>query len=527
MSARPPQLRPGEVVGSYRVVRQIGIGGMGAVYEMVHCHIARRAALKVLIFDGKDSGIATRFVNEARAANVISHPGIVQIFEYGQLPGGAPWLLMEFVEGVTLFARMQEWREGHAPHGLDPLSVLYQLATTLAVVHKKGIVHRDLKPSNIILTPDPSRPEGEQAKLLDFGIAKLLHRSLHELPDGQTSDPQTAFGVIMGTPTYMAPEQGRSAADVDAKADVYSLGVLAYELFTGHAPFVGEPLQIVARKLHEDAPPIAAKDMTSEFAALIMAMLRRDPTERPTMPEVAETIGRLGGRGLSGAELRALRTGTAHTALPQKSNFHWRRPAGIAAVLLVALGIGVAVWEFLHPAYAPDVVSIRRDKNPSAATTDMQNTAAADLRAKSADAATPEVYTELTVPPADMLEPSSESPDSPKAPVRPKRPIFPSSNAAKPRVATIPTKNCIVLYGPGANPARIDVFAEAARQSDLRLLPGQQLTLIRLPSGVLSCARTTSAPMNLACERFAAAADALWNSAWHLPTRVEVKCSAK
>jgi hypothetical protein len=514
MLARP-SLKPGDVIGNYRVVRLVGAGGMGEVYEVVHLHIARRAALKVLTCAGTRPELATRFVNEARAANVVSHPGTVQVFEYGLLAGGAPWLLMEFIDGETLAARISELRAGTREAGCDHLSVLYQLSATLAELHLKGVVHRDLKPSNIILTPDSTRPEGEQAKLLDFGIAKLMHNSLRLLPDGRPADPGTVVGAFLGTPEYMAPEQCRSAADVDARADVYALGVIAYELMSGRLPFEGEPLGIVMCKAMETAPQLCAPGVPSELSALIMSMVEREPTRRPTMSEVSEMLARLGGRGLSGAQVRKLVSSSSEhrgLATPLPGARLQRMLIGSIGVLT---GLCVSLMVLLGGMYF--------------SCGSVHGSGVAGELGSTGELGGPASGPELSPPAApaavDMRSSGEEDPADPAAPQGPpdmaRPPVRPPVVHPRPRLcASHPvTPACIAGLPEGPKQAVV----RAAARAELRLCAGQSITLVHPASSFLRCRPGTAAPPGV-CERFSLALDAMWDSSWPIPDVVEVKC---
>lgn len=518
--SRGASLQPGDVVGSYRVVRTLGAGGMGSVYEVVHIHIERRAALKVLALEGTKPEVATRFVNEARAANVVPHSGIVQIFEYGQLPSGTPWLLMEYVDGETLSSRIAARHRGEPPHGLDNLSLLFQLAATLAAVHERGIVHRDLKPSNIILTPDPTRPEGEQAKLLDFGIAKLLRNSLRLLPDGRPADPGTIVGAFMGTPQYMAPEQCKSAGEVDAQADVYALGVIAYELLLGRLPFEGEPLGIVARKLYEEPPPLAGHGIPAELSTLVMSMLHRDPAQRPRMAAVADTLAKLGGRGLSGAEARALRS-EPHDVTPGPA----LRPGDGRVLLigglgaLVGIAVAVGVWALaVRP--RPDRVVV---PDATAIITDLAEPALiADQSAQSDDLAS--VVSDQAKSPQDLAEP--------RRPSLPPRPGVPGTGTGTgagagqgPRPVGCGPVSMECLHGVSLNISQFKALYDAATKTGLRLCVGQSLILLPKPGGFLRC-QTNAAVLQGPCERLVTALDGLWQAGWAQPPRIEIRCSS-
>lgn len=295
-------LAAGQLVGSYRVLRLIGSGGMGAVYECVHGTIDSRAVLKVLRLEVRGNpAIAGRFFNEARAANRVPHPGSVRVYECGQLPDGTLWLLMEYVDGETLHARLQTARQT-PPYalGLDALPILHQLAGILVTAHKHGIVHRDLKPSNIMLVADSSARGGDRVRLLDFGIAKLLDDAQQQLqsPEGHgaAAGPRTETGAILGTPAYMAPEQGMGGNPISDRADVYALGVIAYQALSGRLPFDDDPpIALLLRKMTEPAPPLRrhVPDIPTETEQLVMSMLATQSTARPSMTDVERTLAEL------------------------------------------------------------------------------------------------------------------------------------------------------------------------------------------------------------------------------------------
>jgi serine/threonine-protein kinase len=280
----PPLLQEGQIVRNHRIVRRIGQGGMGEVYEAVHQTLQRRVAIKVLHPDWcKHVDLVKRFFNEALATNMVNHPAMVAIHDHGKFPDGMPFLIMEFLEGESLrrFAGQ-----------LEPLQVArlaLQIATGLNAAHQKRIVHRDLKPDNIMIVRDDSLPGGQRAKILDFGLAKLAS----EYQNRGAEIVRTRDGVALGTPEYMSPEQWAGAARVDGKADVYSLGIVLYETLTGAPPFSsteGDRL----RSLHLYAPPpsLAAKvrDCPPELVALIEQMLGKTAAERPTMAEVGKRL---------------------------------------------------------------------------------------------------------------------------------------------------------------------------------------------------------------------------------------------
>ena len=271
-------------IGPYRIVRILGKGGMGVVSEAIHSGIGRRVAIKVLHPDlARSPEFVARFLGEARAVNVVDHPGIVQISDCGQTEQGVPYLVMEFLRGQTLSQRLQTDRTTlQLP---QVLRIAYQLADALAAAHQCGIVHRDLKPENVMLVPDSSVAGGERTKLLDFGIAKLAVE--------QVNGHRTRTGAVMGTPLYMSPEQCRGASQVDDRSDVYSLGVVLYELLAGRPPFTapGHGELMMQHMLHPPPPlrelcPSAPESVVS----LVEVLLAKERSARPTMRQVAQQL---------------------------------------------------------------------------------------------------------------------------------------------------------------------------------------------------------------------------------------------
>jgi serine/threonine protein kinase len=279
----------GTQVGAYRVLQQIGKGGMGTVWLAEHTMLGRRAALKLLhpMFTTRPE-IVTRFFNEARAATAVSDPGIVQIFDFGHHIDGTAYIAMEMLEGEPLDRRLKRHGRLAIP---DALRILRQVASTLGVAHRSGIVHRDLKPENVFLVHDPEVLGGERAKILDFGIAKLT----------SDSNIKTHTSAVMGTPSYMSPEQCRGAGRVDQRADIYSLGCTLFALVTGAPPFDVEGAgEIIAMHLREP-PPVPSsrvREVPPELDALILRCLAKDPAHRfASGTELASALGALIGTG--------------------------------------------------------------------------------------------------------------------------------------------------------------------------------------------------------------------------------------
>jgi serine/threonine-protein kinase len=263
----------GSLVGSYRIVRQIGQGGMGAVWLAEHTMLGRRAALKTLHPEFTTvPEVVARFFNEARSATAIADPGIVQIFDFGYHSDTSAYIVMELLEGESLDARLT--RLGVLPVA-DAVRIMRQVASTLGAAHAQGIVHRDLKPENIMIVRDPEVLRGERAKVLDFGIAKLAG----DRPVGV----QTVATAVFGTPAYMSPEQCRGAGLVDQRSDVYALGCVLFRLLCGRTPFEAEGMgAMFAMHLRESppAPSTLRPGLPREIDQLILRCLDKDPQRR-------------------------------------------------------------------------------------------------------------------------------------------------------------------------------------------------------------------------------------------------------
>ena len=266
----------GETVGSYTVTEKISVGGMGTVYKAEHALIGKPAAVKVLhpeLCHNKE--IVNRFFNEAKATTQIKHPGIVEIFDFGYMESGDAFIVMEFLEGVSLAQRLKD--QTKLPEG-EAAIILRSVCNALAAAHGKKIVHRDLKPDNIYLVADPEAPTGERPKILDFGIAKLADVSLQ----GPTSVTKT--GAVMGTPTYMSPEQCKGSGQVDERSDFYSMGCIFYELVTGRPPFTDMSAgELIGAHLYIEPvkPSVVESTISAQAEQLIMELLNKDPAKRP------------------------------------------------------------------------------------------------------------------------------------------------------------------------------------------------------------------------------------------------------
>jgi serine/threonine protein kinase len=265
----------GRSVGNYQITQLLGAGGMGSVYLAQHIGLGRRAAVKVLHAEhAHNVQMVQRFFNEARAANATGHPGIVEVWDFGNLPSGEPYLMMEFLGGQTLAARM---RQGPPLAVAQALDVADQAAAALGAAHAKGIIHRDLKPDNVFLIPDPQRAGRDLVKILDFGIAKLV------APPEAATRAVTRTGALLGTPLYMSPEQCRGTKELDQRSDVYSLGVLLYEMLAGVPPFVSDSWgELVHMHIGVAPPPLRSRnpDLPEALEQVVARTLAKDPEAR-------------------------------------------------------------------------------------------------------------------------------------------------------------------------------------------------------------------------------------------------------
>jgi formylglycine-generating enzyme required for sulfatase activity len=265
-----------ERFGRYRILKQLGKGGMGSVYLAEDTQLQRRVALKVPHITAEDGpAVLARFEREARAAATLDHPNICQVYDVGT-EAGIPYLTMAFVEGKTLAALL---RDGKALTERQTIIVVRKLALALHEAHNKGVIHRDLKPANVMVNH-----RGEPI-LMDFGLAHLAHRQSTRL---------TQLGVVMGTLTYMPPEQVRG--DIEAMGpgcDIWSLGVILYELLTGRGPFEGPPAVVMAQILTQPPKPPSAlcPDVDARLEAVCLQALAKDIGSRyASMGDMAQAL---------------------------------------------------------------------------------------------------------------------------------------------------------------------------------------------------------------------------------------------
>lgn len=273
--------RIGTAVGRYQVMRRLGSGGTSVVYLAVEIGRGGSYALKVMRRQfAADPDMAERFEREAVLLAHVPHPGLSRFVDRGRTEDGAPFLVMELLRGQTL-ARRLEIGPMAVP---DLLDIALQAADALAAVHAAGVVHCDLKPDNLFLVDDPLRPSRYRVVIIDFGVASV--RALHALKHGGA--PQRR---LIGTPSYMAPEQCHASGALDPRTDVYGLGCVLYEMLCGDAPFGGNIAEILdAQQSAAPAPPrLLRADTPEDLDALVLAMLAKDPDQRPSSMAVVHT----------------------------------------------------------------------------------------------------------------------------------------------------------------------------------------------------------------------------------------------
>jgi eukaryotic-like serine/threonine-protein kinase len=384
-SQRSLPFPPGTVLaGKYRVEKLLGEGGMGWVVEAMHIHLEQRVALKFMharnMVENPDA--VARFLREARAAARIQSEHIARVFDVGTLDSGEPYLVMEYLEGQDLEGLLRA--KGTLPVE-QVVEYALQACEGLAEAHAKGIVHRDLKPANLFLA---RRTDGSvRVKLLDFGISKLA-------PQGGGSDVgMTSTQALMGSPLYMSPEQLRSSKNVDRRADLWSMGVILYEMLGGEAPFQADTLpEVCARIMAEPPPPLAMG--SKGIGAVVMRCLEKDPSNRfadaGALAAALAPMGSADSRAIaerisrvvrsSGASLPEIRTDASGPLAPMtaaaasgivqtsaqfgtvtntKASRRSTLPLviGAGAALAIAVGIGVLAMRGKHAEVAPIVAA--------------------------------------------------------------------------------------------------------------------------------------------------------------------------
>lgn len=272
-------------IGRYRLERRLGEGGMGVVWAVTDVESGRRFALKTLKPHARGRpDLARRLMREARAAGAVHHPNVVTVHEVFDAGADGPAIVMDLLEGETLRARLGREERLSTP---DVARIMLPVVSAVAAAHAQGVVHRDLKPDNIFLSRHADG--SEHVQVLDFGIAKLVEAAA----DPGESQSMTSTGTMLGTPWYMAPEQGFGESDVDGRADVWAIGVILYECLSGGRPVEGDNLgQVLKRLMSQGITPVAGvvPDVPADVAELVDRMLTTDRGDRLSDLRVAEAV---------------------------------------------------------------------------------------------------------------------------------------------------------------------------------------------------------------------------------------------
>lgn len=367
VGCEPTDRRLGAVVDKYTVVRVLGRGGMGTVYEVRHAALARRFAIKFLLPEfAANRDVLRRFENEAKAAGGLEHPNLAAVTDFGRATDGSPYLVMEFLEGQDCAKLLRQLGPLPFPRAAN---IVQQACRGLAVAHRAAIVHRDLKPENLFVTD--AGDGSDLVKVLDFGIAKLRPSEASVV---------TGTGATFGTAFYMSPEQARGAGEVDGRADVWSLGVLLYELLSGRRPFEGEQFLNIIHQILSVEPPLLAtlrSDVPPELVAVVERAMTKDLSQRlPSVAALGEALAPFANRERAVQPVRAAqataptvptpatgialvaggaRSGTGQpgssSPVPAIPPVAWQARARpmLGLALLVIVAVVVALWALRRP----------------------------------------------------------------------------------------------------------------------------------------------------------------------------------
>jgi len=334
---RKPAIAPGTQLGSYRLEAVLGEGGMGVVYRALDTKLNRPVAVKFLSDALADATARRRFQREAQMASSLNHPHILTVYDAGDFEG-SQYLVTEMVDGGTL----RDWARGQTRSWRDIVTLLAGVADGLAAAHAAGILHRDIKPDNILVG------RNGYAKLADFGLAKMEERSSPDTVTRTLQAETTGLGMILGTIAYMSPEQA-SGRPTDARSDIFSFGVVLYELLAGRRPFSGATdLEVLQTIKHGSAPPLG-REAPVALQMLVGKALEHDPEERyQSARELVVDLRRLT-RQSGETPSSALAAGSAASSVGARRPA-WRMGATMGLVVLAVLCVGLLLWRWQRPA---------------------------------------------------------------------------------------------------------------------------------------------------------------------------------
>ncbi len=455
-----PMILPAKVIGRYEVLEELGHGAMGAVFKAHDPAMGRTVALKTILAAAlagdKGEEYRARFYREAHAAGKLAHPGIVPVFDVGEQEG-IPFLVMEYVEGRTLSAAAWGGERFTVERSCE---VGQQIAEALGYAHRKGVIHRDIKPANILMT-SPEAYGSERARITDFGVAKLA------------AGDMTSTGQLLGTPAFMPPEQ-YTGAQVDGRADLFSLGVILYGLVTGERPFTGDTMTAVSYKVvhTEPVPPRHLNPaIPQRLDEVILKCLAKSPADRfQTGEELAQELAALRGVPITASAMRSAVTvrtvsGTDATIDGTQGQTVAKRPWDVpleiepattlqAAPAVAKRGLRVAVLAPIAGVVAAALAAggwliARRSNPPQLAPAVAQSTPAPA--------------------PAPVSAPVSAPDQSAAAPPAPAKTTAPAARAAAP--ADTPTPRPHAAAAPALDPRTLDPKTNARLKIELNHFP--------------------------------------------------------
>jgi eukaryotic-like serine/threonine-protein kinase len=338
LTSRPPAMI-GEALGDYKLTAQLGSGSMGVVYLAEQAGAARRVAIKVLIPElSQNAEVLQRFANEARATSSIHHPGIVEVFDCHVGPNRRAYIVMEYLQGETLGDRLR--RMGTLPWP-EACAIAAQVAGAIAAAHAKGIIHRDLKPENVFLVGDAAAAGEPVVKVVDFGMARLL--------ETESASRLTMRGTLLGTPEYMSPEQAAGSDEVDHRADIYALGCIMFQMFSGRPPYAMKGVQellVAHRFLRVPALSAQIAALPTWLGELLARMLSKEPADRPSaMQDIARALRTHEALPLAPAPgTESPHAEAAPSPAPPATTPPRAQLARIGIALAILLALAAAVW---------------------------------------------------------------------------------------------------------------------------------------------------------------------------------------